>query len=1109
MDGAIVAELRGAALRAAAERDNALARLAERDKEIVAVKAALAKCEEQLKAATSAGAGGLIFDETAPSSVVRCAVCPKAFATREFLLGHYARRHVGIAPPESDSAAEVARNAAVVAAKLAAANSEIEALRATREALESSLRERSHQLDEALATARGLAAAAPPSPPAAVRDAVTFMTQRPLEDVASTADEFYPPRRNSASTTTGGASDGSPSRHPPSPAKAAATDSSLVAALVALRDEFSRGAERQAAASEAALAELRAQVEAVRAAAEARAAADAARLAERDAAIDSLASNAAAVTAALQSHRADALASAVAQETGSLHRSAEAAASINAPTPPRVAAFDVPGVQHSPVSNVVPPAGVISSATALARQRSSSGSASSARATVDTAHAAGHATVQSARSGISSRAHRPSSTPAIPVLWSGPWHPSGGPSTSASSSSSSRDGGTAFRLSYEWQRLPPVSPSDAGWAAGFGYSTLDHTSMGAQVPRDWAAVLPAETQVSASSSSDGACLVRCPPQWELLIAVPPDTRTRRALYVLAGAVLPREYIALPVGRRDTVNAATALLAHGLGVSPQFIIHGWRDALLSYQGTCGTVGSSQVPIPEATVETVDWFMYRPTLGSLNPSEDARAAELVAAFSELGGGAVRGATAVAGSAHTAGRVSEAHPASHALMRLASPPYALRAAAAAALVGSPTPREPLRRRGAGQAFEASSHGGGNSGASSALGTPSSPPPPSASGREIDFAAAFKPSPTEAQATPSRSARTPYEAVGTAAREADAKSTTAADYTEEQPVRDSADEYLAVSRGESGAASPAQDAFDDRDVGPDGADAYAISARGSGDDGDENDDEMPPAPAPTQRTADSVQSNFAAAAAAASIAAAGRDDDDGYDDGSVGDSGVDAYAPVSGGDTSAVSSDAGEDMSAISSNGVSATTAPAAVDTSEYEDEPVLATAVDTSGDNMEPPTAVATVPPVVYDDYGYDDNDDGDDGMGNISGDASLGGVALLPVTLTVTSMSEGSTASAHQSLPTRTSRAVSAATAEIPPELSVVAPVTMLRIAPPQAIANSSSSATRSGLGVPISSEIANTQQPIAAHEVEEASLAQAPEDGSVLARSTTPSLRDVW
>ena len=325
----------------------------------------------------------------------------------------------------------------------------------------------------------------------------------------------------------------------------------------------------------------------------------------------------------------------------------------------------------------------------------------------------------------------------VPTLWAGPVSPAGALPL----------GMRPFKLTYQWQRLPEAGT--ACWMSGFGYSTLEEATGGnnpPRIPAEWAAVLPAETQISDSMPPR----VRIPPSWELVVALPPDERTRTAMSDRCswrnnssdgGGGIP-EYVAVTVGRASSVREIATRVCAAFGLTaPHAILLSWR-ATISDASNRGPPSRSGT-LEDATCEEADMFVNRPTLSSSSMVEDARAEDVYRAVQEAtaaaegGGGLQEGAvvstTTVnrgqgdSRSTNSAGisHLESAYPsqASSGSRRDAdsnslfgtplSPSAAVRAAAsAAALLASPASSSstPLRGGAAAAAAAAASTGGGS---------------------------------------------------------------------------------------------------------------------------------------------------------------------------------------------------------------------------------------------------------------------------------------------------------------------------------------------------------------------------------------------------------------
>jgi hypothetical protein len=185
-------------------------------------------------------------------------------------------------------------------------------------------------------------------------------------------------------------------------------------------------------------------------------------------------------------------------------------------------------------------------------------------------------------------------------------------------------GAGCFRTSYQWQRLP-ASATD--WAGSSRCASLADAGLTELVGATWAAVLPAETQVSDTCP----VRVRSPPAWELVLAVPQGAHAQAALGTLQlqhqqhqqrrrkdalsptqpSSLLPPAYVTVPVHRTMSLGELAVAVADQLGVPPTAVAIGWAAGqpppLLSVQPR-----GSQPPPTSLTVEQADLLAHRPLL-----------------------------------------------------------------------------------------------------------------------------------------------------------------------------------------------------------------------------------------------------------------------------------------------------------------------------------------------------------------------------------------------------------------------------------------------------------------------------------------------------------------
>ena len=173
----------------------------------------------------------------------------------------------------------------------------------------------------------------------------------------------------------------------------------------------------------------------------------------------------------------------------------------------------------------------------------------------------------------------------------------------------------AFRLSYQWQRLP-AAPS--AWAGSANCASLLDAGERAGEPgvsAGWAPLLPVETHVSDTSP----VRVRVPPSWELVLAVPmlllppppqgggaADSAWARGCGHNSGLMMPA-HLHVTVHRTMTLREVRNAIADQLGLS---------DAESVRVALCGVGGGSSpacVALGDgATVEEAALFQQRPVL-----------------------------------------------------------------------------------------------------------------------------------------------------------------------------------------------------------------------------------------------------------------------------------------------------------------------------------------------------------------------------------------------------------------------------------------------------------------------------------------------------------------
>jgi hypothetical protein len=184
---------------------------------------------------------------------------------------------------------------------------------------------------------------------------------------------------------------------------------------------------------------------------------------------------------------------------------------------------------------------------------------------------------------------------------------------------------TRFQLSHQWQRVPQLGPGEVPglWSTGAGYRTLADAAgapnldgavaatSAAAVGAAWAAVLPAETQVSTSLPPR----VRIPPTWLLSVQVPSEVAEALKTHGISDAPT---LVALPVSRSTSVAEVRAEFARMLGgsggrIGPEYVVLA--------PGGGGAPGSPSSLADADTVDSADIFMARPLLRVLPAAPQA--------------------------------------------------------------------------------------------------------------------------------------------------------------------------------------------------------------------------------------------------------------------------------------------------------------------------------------------------------------------------------------------------------------------------------------------------------------------------------------------------------